>query len=289
MHEMMSLEDRIAMLSTKAIAIHKEERRISLESVRLVKDLEYYRAWQILGMSIEAFAVHIGLTPSKFFKRLAAGRIMERFSELREMFERKETQISHIAMIAGRITEANSRVLIEGIRGKTKREIEAFLPSVGCDGGVSEREQIIDMSIRMTRSQRDTFDRVREFMGRGGTLPSPTETLMKISENFLERFEEKSKNNQDALLVKRSPHEEPDEFNDRQVIEDPKYSWGIEPSSTPNDFETYDLTLPQTIPLRSFDLTKCPLDLSAGSLARREASGGNLVRSERSQNLSLVR
>ena len=58
-----SPEDISFEIFERAKAIHSQERRITLESVKIVAELEAQSAWHYLGMSVEQLAFSIGLTP----------------------------------------------------------------------------------------------------------------------------------------------------------------------------------------------------------------------------------
>lgn len=206
-----TIDTRILEMTDRAKTLHLQERRITIQSVLLVGELEQRKAWYELDMSVEAFARHIGLTPSQYWKRSQAARLIQRFPEALTIFEIGETQISHLALIAGRITEANSEVLLEGIRNKTKREVECFIARVTPDGRVLEREATFELTLKLTESQRCILDRVREVLSHGGHVPSNSEIFLAAAEDLLEkrdpmkkaeraakRAEEKKKSDQKA-------------------------------------------------------------------------------------------
>ncbi|MBC7660555.1 MAG: PhoH family protein [Chitinophagaceae bacterium] len=174
-------------LTEKARSIHRQERRISLESLKLIGELEERKAWYYLDMSVEVYAVHIGLTPSIYWKRAMAARVINRFPEASVLFDKGETEISQLAMIAGRITDANAMVLIEGIRNKTKREVEAFISRVGSDGRILDREEMTEITIRLTAAQRAALERARELLADDGHIPTNAEVLCEATQDLLNR------------------------------------------------------------------------------------------------------
>ncbi|MBC7533384.1 MAG: HNH endonuclease [Oligoflexus sp.] len=176
-------------LVERAKTIHGQERRITMESVRIVAELDAKSAWHYLGMSVDQLAFSIGLTPSQYYKRLKASKVMKQYPLAQEIFEQGESQISHIAMIAPHLSEANSEVLINGIRNKTKREVEDFMVRVNGSGQIIDYDPIIELTIRMTESQRSIFERVRQVLAHGGSTPTTLSALISASEAFLDKHD----------------------------------------------------------------------------------------------------
>lgn len=104
-------------------------------------------------------------------------------------FQKGETQISHIAMIGNRITPANANVILEGIKNKSKREVEDLLSRVSSNGLIREHEPIIEKTFRMTESQAAVFDRVLEVIAARGRVATSVEGLLKASETYLNQYD----------------------------------------------------------------------------------------------------
>jgi len=154
-------------------------------SVQVVAELDAKRAWFHLGMSVEQLALHVGISPSQYYKRLKAAKIMDYYPDYLKAFSEGEIQISHIAMIGNRITPANSNVILDGIRNKSKREVEEVLARVTSCGRLRDQESIVEKTLRMTESQAAVFDRVLEVMASKGKVPTAVEGLVRISESYL--------------------------------------------------------------------------------------------------------
>jgi len=182
-------EFEILEITTRAKALHAEERRITLQSVNIVAELDAKRASFHLGVNVEQLALMIGLTPSQYFKRLKACKIMEQYPDFLTTFEKGETPISHIAMIGNHITPANAKVIAEGIRHKSKREVEDLLSRVTSNGLLREHEAIVEKTFRMTESQAAVFNRVLEVAASCGKVPSAVEGLLRASEAYLNTYD----------------------------------------------------------------------------------------------------
>jgi len=183
------IDSDVQDITTRAQAIHSQERRITLQSVQIVLELDASRAWFHMGITVEQLAIHVGLSPSQYYKRLKAGTILKHYPLALKAFENGETQISHIAMIGNRITPANAEVILEGIKHKSKREVEDFLARVSPNGLLRNHEVIVEKTFRMTESQAALFDRVLAVAACRGKVPSNVEGLLRASETYLNAYD----------------------------------------------------------------------------------------------------
>lgn len=174
-------------LTDQAQKIHAQERRITLDSIRLVAKLEEHKVWYYMDMSVEKFATYIGLTPSKYWKRLSASRVINQYPRALKLFEAGEIDVCHLCLIAGRITDANSEVLLNGVRGKTKREAESFVSRVLNTGELLDREGFVEISIRLTETQIAELDRAREVLSHSGKMPSTADLVRTAIADLLEK------------------------------------------------------------------------------------------------------
>lgn len=179
----------IQNIADRAKSIHNEERRITMQSVQIVGELEDHKAWYRLGMTIEQLATYIGISSSQYYKRLKAYRVLERHPKSLEFFEKGEIQVSQLSTIAGKITQANADLLLDGIRNLTKRETEDFVTRVTPNGRLREGEAIVEMTLRMTVSQRATFDRLYEVAAHRGRTLSMMGALLRSAELYLEEHD----------------------------------------------------------------------------------------------------
>jgi hypothetical protein len=171
----------------EAAELHQRERAISLESVRLVGMLDRENVALKIGLSIEAFAKKIGLTPSMYHKRAQAARVIRTYPEAEAMVRAGETEISQVAALAAKITPANAKLLLTGIRNKSKREVELLLSVVTADGRILEREPEVEVRAVLTKSELAMLDRAREVLSHGGKVPTNAEVLVKALDDLLTR------------------------------------------------------------------------------------------------------
>jgi hypothetical protein len=179
--------DDWSKLMATAREVHRRERAISLESVRLVGQLDHGNAATQLGISVETLARKIGVTRSVYCKRAQAARVIRSYPEVEIMLASGETEITCVAALATKITPANARILIEGARNKSKREVEQLLSIVTTDGRVLDREPEVEIRATLTRSQLAMLDRAREVLSNGGQVPTNAEVMVKALDDLLRR------------------------------------------------------------------------------------------------------
>ena len=90
-----------------------------------------------------------------------------------------ETQVSHLALISPKITQANADLLLAGIKDRSKREVEELLSRITADGRLLDREPEVELRIRLTKRQLEILDRAREVLSHGGYVPSLPEVMIK--------------------------------------------------------------------------------------------------------------
>jgi hypothetical protein len=174
--------------------IHAQERRISLESVLLVGELDRHNAAVNMGMHSEIFARFIGLTPNQFWKRAQAARVIRLFPQTREMVEAGETEVSCLALIAPRITQANADVMLEQIKNKSRREVQGLLSRITATGELLRREEEFEVTLALKASEMALLDRAREVLSHGGRVPTLPEIFVSIHGSVGEtRSSEKSR------------------------------------------------------------------------------------------------
>jgi hypothetical protein len=168
--------------------LHHTERRMTLESVKLVGILVSWNAAVNANMSTDTFAWHIGLTPDMFYKRAQAGRAIRRFPELQDMVERGDASISHLAMVAPHITNANAEVVCAGIRRKSTREVRKFLACLNPDGTLKpEDETSHDLRLTLNSKQLRLLERAQEVLSFGGKIPDVEDILEQALERLLDQ------------------------------------------------------------------------------------------------------
>src|SRR5690349_12190557 len=127
-------------LSNQAKDIHARERRITLDSIELVGRLDRLNAAVNFYMTTAQFAREIGLTENKWWKRVQVSRLLTRFPEARTMLINEDTEVSHLATIAPKITDANADVLLPAIKGKTCREVAELASRISPWGDLFDKE-----------------------------------------------------------------------------------------------------------------------------------------------------
>lgn len=94
----------------------------------LIGLLETQNAAVNLGLGKrEHLARSLGLTENCYWKRAQAGRVLVAFPDFIDLVRRGLTHISHIAVLAPKITSNNAEILHQEIPGKTERQVRELV------------------------------------------------------------------------------------------------------------------------------------------------------------------
>lgn len=184
---MRDVRQELRDLVERAQQLHAAERQATIESVLLVGEFWFRNAAVNLCMTLHYFASTIGLTVDQYLKRAQAARVIQRFPQALDMLRAGQTRVSHLSLVAAKVTEANARILLEGIRNKSKREVMALLSRVTRDGRVLEKEGVVEVRVTLTESQLAAFDRAREVLSHGGHVPTNAEIVVKALDDMLDK------------------------------------------------------------------------------------------------------
>ena len=182
---MMTFREQLLQLIAEAQKIHREEKSLTMRSLRVIGELELRRAAPSCGMSVEKFARHIALTKDQYLKRSAASRTLRFIPEAKPLLEAGEISLSHLALISAKITRANRKVVLENIRGKSLREAKLFMSRVTPDGELLPEEEICELKLTLTKSQFALLERAREVLAAAGSVPTDAEIFMKAVGDLL--------------------------------------------------------------------------------------------------------
>lgn len=184
---MTDVRQELRDLVERAQQLHAAERQATIESVLLVGEFGLRNAAVNLCMTLEYFAATIGLSIDQYLKRAQAARLIQRFPRALAMLRAGETRVSHLAMISAKVTDANSSLLLDGIRNKSKRDVALLLSRVTRDGRILEKEGVVDLHVTVTEAQLALLDRAREVLSHGGHVPTNAEIVIKALNDLLER------------------------------------------------------------------------------------------------------
>jgi 5-methylcytosine-specific restriction endonuclease McrA len=223
---MMTFREQLLHLIAEAQKIHREEKSLTMRSLRVIGELELRRAAPSCGMSVEKFARHIALTKDQYLKRSAASRTLRFIPEAKLLLEAGEISLSHLALISAKITRANRKVVLENIRGKSLREAKLFMSRVTPDGELLPEEEICELKLTLTKSQFALLERAREVLAAAGSVPTDAEIFMKAVGDLLtkrdplrkaERAAARQRNLDDDLGSRNNNVEKTVENNDAAV------------------------------------------------------------------------
>jgi hypothetical protein len=175
---MKTIREQIWDVVKEAKTVHTDEREQTLRSVHLIGWLDSMNAPVNLNLKPEAFADAIGLSYSVYLKRAQAYRVIKRCPAFETMLRDCQTEVSTLGLVAPKLTDANEAVILEGIRGKSRREAQAFLSRVRCDGTLKDEEGRIDVTLTFTESEWQEVERAREVLSARGKVPRNAEVML---------------------------------------------------------------------------------------------------------------
>lgn len=164
------------------------QRKIDLEVVLLIGCLEAQNAAVNLGLGKrETLARSMGLSESQYWKWAQAGRVFVAFPQFIELVTKGRTHVSHISIIAPKISQANADVFWKELPHRSERETRELVASVNRDGSRNKIDPLFDLRLKFTKAQIAILDRAREVLSATGRVPSQEETLIKALVVLLER------------------------------------------------------------------------------------------------------
>ena len=161
-----------------------QERQLSLRIVMNIAVLDKNNAECNMGPLRGRIWDFLDLTENQYWKRCQMARTITKFPVLGEWVASGEVSLTHVAMVAGKITDANSDVILDSLRDKSTRELAMFLSRVDATGELIPADEIFEVTLRLTKEQVQLLDRCREVLASGGNVPS-METIIEESMNDL--------------------------------------------------------------------------------------------------------
>jgi hypothetical protein len=174
-------------LVNEARDLHAQEDGLVLRSIRILFRLERLNAAGNFLMHHEEFARYLGLTIDQYYKRKRVGQMMHFFPEIEGMLERRETTLTNLVSIAPKLTQANKHILLEGIKGATKKEAELLASRVTPNGNVLDQEETVQITITLTKDELNQLERAREILASHGQNPSHGQVISKALNDLLEK------------------------------------------------------------------------------------------------------
>ena len=158
-----------------------------MKNTQLIGWLYQYNAQVNLNISEKDYLQRLGLSKDQYYTRAMAARVMGRFPEYKESYRNGEVGLSALAMVAPKITDANQAVILEHIRGKTKRQTRCFLSKVDCHGFVNNREGTAEITLTLKESDLEKLEEARAVLSSGGKVPTNGEVFLRAIEDLLDR------------------------------------------------------------------------------------------------------
>jgi hypothetical protein len=170
---------------SEAQQIIKKEKTINIEAILIIGKLKDLNAGPNLNYFESQYIEALGLTPDQYYKRLAAYNAMKVEPALLKMLENGETHVSHLAIIGPRITEANSAVIVERLKGMSKRDVQFMMSGIDPDGQSVEVEPTIETRLKLNAAQLEILDRAKTVLSAQGKTPSLEEVVMMAMDDLL--------------------------------------------------------------------------------------------------------
>jgi 5-methylcytosine-specific restriction endonuclease McrA len=160
------------------------------KQIVLIMEIDHRRLhWQAGYSNLALFLVaKFGLSEDQAYKRIRVARVVDFIPQLLEPLRRGETTLTNLALAAPRLTQANCQVILENIKGRSKRDVQNFLSKVTDDGQlVDEVDPTVELKIRVPRELADKLQRAKEVMASRGQNPKLAEVLDAALEVLLDR------------------------------------------------------------------------------------------------------
>jgi hypothetical protein len=122
-----SISDHQLLSDTDAIAV--QDRKLTLTLLVHLHEIERRKLYAKRGYSsmFDYCTTRLRLSEGSAMRRIRTSRCLARYPELYPLLESGEVNLMSVALIARVLRPANAGALIERIRGKSKREIEAIV------------------------------------------------------------------------------------------------------------------------------------------------------------------
>lgn len=133
-----------------------------------------------------------GMSTDVAWKKARAARIIGPYPELFELLKSGKTHMTHVAMVANQITQANSKKICEFLPGASKRDLQFFLDRLMPDGSFRESEPMIEVKFRVRREVLEKLDHAAGLLAKTG--PGAVRNRDRVLEAAL-----------DALIERRDP------------------------------------------------------------------------------------
>jgi 5-methylcytosine-specific restriction endonuclease McrA len=175
-----SLSNHDLLHSTKSVVAR--ERGITIEVLDHINEVERRELYLELGYS-SMFVYctdELGYSASAAKRRLCTARCIARFPGARPLLEANEINLSTITQVSRILNEVNANAILERMRGKSQREVEAIIAEHEPLEALPQdraRTVVVRITVRPTVKPEVTEEpapMLREIQDRNGPEPEPT-------------------------------------------------------------------------------------------------------------------
>ncbi len=186
--QMTPIQEAILKIFNEAKKVLQNEKEETIRSVQLIGQLDRDNAVVNLGiLNMDKFIAALGISRKKYYTRVYADRIIRQYPELLKMWRDGDTNLSCIALLHPKITEANSEKVLTAMKGKSKKDLEFFLSTVDFSGESIPREETIETRITFTRSEFEKIERAKDVLAAAGHTPDTKEAILKAFDDLLSK------------------------------------------------------------------------------------------------------
>jgi len=173
-------------------ALVEAQKKLDFEILEALQEVIRRKLYLLHGFpNLASYCQEVfGLSEDAAWKRSQVARTAIFFPEIMDLLKEGKTHITHLALIAPQITEANSDKILNFLPGASKRDLKLFLHNIMADGTIIDREPTIELKLDCTKEFLEKLNRARSLLSCAGA------TQMEVLESAL-----------DALLSKIDPVE----------------------------------------------------------------------------------
>jgi hypothetical protein len=129
----------------------------------------------------------LGLSRNKAFKRATAATLMLRHPQLFEFFKADRLSLSHIVLLAGKVSDSSVETIVSKIEGLSLREAEHFMAGHDRDGGNGTGAATHTLILKVSEETLQELERVRQLLTTADTHLDTAGALAAVLDFYLEK------------------------------------------------------------------------------------------------------
>jgi len=173
-------------------AVSQQSKKLEVDLLLFMIEVKRRQLHGLYGYyNLARFCVaEIGISEDAAWKRSAAINTFYNYPQFFELLKEGKTYVSQIAMVAAKITEANSDQILDFIPGKSKNELKFFLSRIDLDGNIKPKEEeTISVKIDCPRATYEKLQRTRGLMQQKMRFPRNEDVLDRSLDAYLDKHD----------------------------------------------------------------------------------------------------